>query len=175
MSIIIRQVEYEDFNAIHSLNNRCFSGNEAYDFSVIYFLLSGSTYSYVAANNQNEVVAYIVSKPVNYNKLKGQYESLKCIEDDYIFTICSLAVCEKMRNQGIANQLISQLIQSVIDRNQFKVIGLQVRISNHYAIHLYKKHGFVQKGILREYYKGPVEDAYFMVLNINNVVSNDSC
>ena len=43
---------------------------------------------------------------------------------------------------------------------------LEVRISNEPAIALYKKYGFVEIDIRKNYYEQPVEDAYIFQLNL---------
>ncbi len=88
----------------------------------------------------NEIVAFL-----KYSRI---YE---VIEIDYVYTIV------KYRNNGYSTSLINYVI------NKFDnfPISLEVRISNKSAIELYKKCGFTQKVVRKNYYGN--EDAVFFV------------
>lgn len=75
--------------------------------------------------------------------------------------IDNVVVAPSMRNMGIADALMSRLIQDG-DGMGVTAYTLEVRVSNAPAIHVYEKHGFVNEGIRPKFYEKPVEDAMIM-------------
>lgn len=68
------------------------------------------------------------------------------------------------RGKGIGTALLADLMSEANREGAFRVV-LQVRSSNDHAIHIYKKAGFVQAGVISDYYAnrdGTREDALFM-------------
>jgi tRNA threonylcarbamoyl adenosine modification protein YeaZ len=79
------------------------------------------------------------------------------LDETEIKTICVLPASRK---QGIASQLLAQLITA----QKGKTIFLEVEESNLPAINLYKKHGFTEFGRRKDYY-GAGKDAILMRLS----------
>lgn len=77
--------------------------------------------------------------------------------------ITNLAVDPVFRNKGNGDILLKALIQKARDRGT-KFISLEVRVSNSYAIKLYKNNGFIVEEIKKYYYGN--EDAYLMTVNL---------
>lgn len=88
--------------------------------------------------------------------LRGYADMKTVIDEGYIGNVC---VSEEFRRQGIADALIDKLMET-----DLSFITLEVRESNIPAINLYKKHGFVQEGILRNHYSDPKEDGLVMTV-----------
>ena len=61
---------------------------------------------------------------------------------------------------GVADALLGTFIRFAEEHLAF--LTLEVRASNHKAISLYTKNGFVQEGRRKDYYKDPKEDAIIM-------------
>jgi len=78
--------------------------------------------------------------------------------------ICNVAVSKNFRRQGIGYKMLNELIMRAEDRGIFS-LTLEVRVSNLPAINLYKKLGFVEAGIRKDFYTKPVEDAIIMWRN----------
>ena len=72
----------------------------------------------------------------------------------------NMAVKHNFRRQGIADELLAALVTAAGGLP----IYLEVRANNVAAQELYKKHGFVAKGLRKEYYRKPTEDAIIMQL-----------
>ena len=76
--------------------------------------------------------------------------------------LLNIAITPSSQGQGLGRQLL----QKVIMQNKIlgvKSITLEVRISNHSAIALYKSEGFTMDAIRPDYYSGdPREDALLM-------------
>lgn len=75
--------------------------------------------------------------------------------------ITNIAVDEKYRQMGIGSKIMEGLIQLCSDRNII-AMTLEVRKSNEAAKALYKKYGFKEYGIRKNYYQDNNEDAIIM-------------
>ncbi|MFQ5905278.1 MAG: ribosomal protein S18-alanine N-acetyltransferase [bacterium] len=76
--------------------------------------------------------------------------------------IGNLAVDRPYWRKGIASKLLSRLLESAQERG-FKTVTLEVRVSNAAAISLYRKFGFKEVAIRRNYYPDENEDAVVML------------
>jgi len=75
--------------------------------------------------------------------------------------ICNIAVSPKFRSCGVGTRLLEKLI-SIAGEMDMIGLTLEVRVSNTPAINLYKKYGFKQEGLRKNYYENPTEDAIIM-------------
>ena len=73
----------------------------------------------------------------------------------------NVAVHPDFRRQGIGERLILELIDHLANRGNHS-LTLEVRASNVSAIALYRKLGFVQVGLRKNYYRNPKEDALIL-------------
>ena len=73
----------------------------------------------------------------------------------------NVAVDPDYRRQGIAEQLVTELIAALKDRGNYQ-LTLEVRASNTPAQKLYEKLGFVTVGKRPRYYQNPKEDALIL-------------
>lgn len=77
--------------------------------------------------------------------------------------ISNVAVSPEHRRQGIADMLLDELrLRAQAKRLSF--LTLEVRQSNMPARDLYKKHGYTEVGLRRNYYSRPTENAVLMTL-----------
>lgn len=110
--------------------------------------LSDEKYIYLVALHNEKVVGYC-----------GIYYVLD--EAD----ITNIAVLEEYRGRGIGEQLIKCIISKCLEK-ECTSLFLEVRKSNISALGLYKKAGFTEIGIRKDFYEKPNEDAILMRLNI---------
>ncbi|NLB42202.1 MAG: ribosomal protein S18-alanine N-acetyltransferase [Clostridiales bacterium] len=75
--------------------------------------------------------------------------------------ITNIAVHPDYRRQGIGGQIINTLMKTAIKAG-IERMTLEVRVSNHPAIALYKSFGFEEGGIRKGYYANNKEDALIM-------------
>jgi len=75
--------------------------------------------------------------------------------------INNIAVSKAYRQQGVASLILHALINKAI-RHEMIGLTLEVRVSNHAAIALYQKFGFITEGYRKNYYSMPSEDAAIM-------------
>ena len=141
----IRLMVEEDLDAVSDIENQLFSKpwtkqdflNSMENMHNIYI---------VAENDQKEIVGYCgVWGVVD----EGQ--------------ITNVAVKESEQGKGIGYALLSKLIEIGKEEGLLE-FTLEVRVSNEKGIGLYKKLGFVEEGIRKNFYEAPVEDALIMWL-----------
>ena len=81
--------------------------------------------------------------------------------------VTAISVCEEHRRLGIAGKLM-RFLEDVSEHKKCYFVDLFVRVSNHVAVQMYKKMGYVVYREMSEYYTGPVnEDAYDMRRALN--------
>lgn len=77
--------------------------------------------------------------------------------------ITNIAIRPSARRQGFGATLTRELIEECFKRGMHEIF-LEVRISNLSALSLYRQLGFTVKGMRKNYYSEPKEDAYIMSL-----------
>ena len=87
------------------------------------------------------------------------YAGMQIIFDEGHIT--NIAIAPGHRRRGIASRLLEGLLDAGGLR-ELSFLTLEVRVSNHAAISLYEKYGFVAVGLRPRYYEGPTEDALIM-------------
>lgn len=75
--------------------------------------------------------------------------------------IVSVGVRSRYRGRGIGELLLIGAIEQAMMRRA-RVVTLEVRVSNHVAQNLYRKHGFTERGVRKGYYTDNREDALIM-------------
>lgn len=78
----------------------------------------------------------------------------------------NIAVAPECRRQGVADALLSALAGYA--REHLERLMLEVRASNAPALALYRKHGFAEVGLRKNYYQNPREDAILMTWEIEH-------
>lgn len=104
----------------------------------------------------NEIARYVVA--VRDNLVIG-YGGAWLILDEGQIT--NLAVHPEFRGLGVSHLILDALIE-VCALEAITAMTLEVRKSNTTAQNLYKKHGFVEEGIRKNYYLEPLEDGIIM-------------
>ena len=79
-------------------------------------------------------------------------------------TITNIVTKKACRNQGIGSKLL-EFITDYCKSNNMKTLTLEVNENNTYALKLYKKYGFKQIGLRKNYYNG-IDNAIIMNLDI---------
>ena len=75
--------------------------------------------------------------------------------------ILEVAVSEDLRRCGLGSEIMDE-VYDWCGKNGVSQIFLEVRESNFPARAYYKKYGFVENGIRKNYYRNPAEDAVLM-------------
>ena len=110
----------------------------------------------IASELQNLWAYWLVA--VQDDMVVGYIGSQSTIDETDVMNV---AVHPDWRRQGIAAQLIENLIEELKKRGSHALM-LEVRASNAPAISLYEKMGFRQVGLRKNYYRNPKEDALIL-------------
>ena len=141
----VRRATIEDAKEIFDIEMECFSVPWSLD-SIETELLNEDKKLYYVIEDTNGVVGYAGAWLV-YDE--GQ--------------ITNIAIRPSARRQGFGAKLTSALIEECFKRGMHEIF-LEVRISNLSALSLYRQLGFTVKGMRKNYYSEPKEDAYIMSL-----------
>lgn len=141
----VRRATIEDAKEIFAIEMECFSVPWSLD-SIETELLNEDKKLYYVIEDANGVVGYAGAWLV-YDE--GQ--------------ITNIAIRPSARRQGFVAKLTSALIEECFKRGMHEIF-LEVRISNLSALSLYRQLGFTVKGMRKNYYSEPKEDAYIMSL-----------
>ena len=141
----VRRAMIEDAKEIFAIEMECFSVPWSLD-SIETELLNEDKKLYYVVEDANGVVGYAGAWLV-YDE--GQ--------------ITNIAIRPSARRQGFGAKLTSALIEECFKRGMHEIF-LEVRISNLSALSLYRQLGFTVKGVRKNYYSEPKEDAYIMSL-----------
>ena len=141
----VRRATIEDAKEIFAIEMECFSVPWSFA-SILTALLNEDKKLYYVVEDVNGVVGYAGAWLV-YDE--GQ--------------ITNIAIRPSARRQGFGAKLTSALIEECFKRGMHEIF-LEVRISNLSALSLYRKLGFTVKGMRKNYYSEPKEDAYIMSL-----------
>lgn len=96
-------------------------------------------------NTFTNYVTYLIDNdPIAFINYDTMYERAELI---------NINVLDHFQNQKIATKLMEYMINDCINK-RVSSITLEVRITNHVAIHLYEKYGFQEIGIRKGYYQG---------------------
>lgn len=140
--LIIRAMEEKDLDQVACIEKNVFS--QPWSLQGFKSSLESRDTIYLVAVKGNEVCGYC--------------GLLQAVDEADITNVC---VKESARNQGIAVKMLEKLISCGIEKN-IKAFTLEVRVSNHKALHLYEKLGFENAGIRKAFYDFPKEDAVIM-------------
>ena len=141
----VRRATIEDAKEIFAIEMECFSVPWSLD-SIETELLNEDKNLYYVIEDTNGVVGYAGAWLV-YDE--GQ--------------ITNIATRPSASRQGFGAKLTSALIEECFKRGMHEIF-LEVRISNLSALSLYRQLGFTVKGMRKNYYSEPKEDAYIMSL-----------
>lgn len=144
-SIEIKLMPLTDALAASEIEKICFNKEAWSEKAITETINSGGCY--FAAYNAEQLVGVVGAKQV--------------LDEAYISNI---SVLPEFRRMGIAKELMNALILHLKQHNA-AFVTLEVRDSNLGAIALYEKLGFELKGIRKNFYECPKEDARIMTYN----------
>ncbi|GAB6182770.1 ribosomal protein S18-alanine N-acetyltransferase [Thermodesulfovibrio hydrogeniphilus] len=141
----IRLAEARDLPSIHHIAIQSFSS----PWSMKSFAeeLSNPNSRVKVVEVEGEIVGYVV-----YRMISDEAE------------ILSIAIKPEQRRKGLAKELIKNILDEI--KHKARSCFLEVRASNIPAIKLYEKMGFQKKGLRKNYYLIPEEDAIIMELRL---------
>ena len=145
----IRCARTEDLLNMQHCNLLCLPENYQMKY-YMYHGLSWPQLSYVAEDDKGKIVGYVLAKM--------EEEA----EDDPHGHITSLAVKRSHRRLGLAQKLMDQTAQAMVETFNAKYVSLHVRKSNRAALNLYTQALKFQISEIEPKYYADGEDAYAM-------------
>jgi ribosomal-protein-alanine N-acetyltransferase len=142
MAVQILDAQPHHLPQIEELEQQCFSIPWTWD--QLMSQLPDDCHEFLAAEQEGKVLGYVGMMTV--------------LDEGYISNV---AVDPAFRRQGIADRLITELLDRARIR-ELSFVTLEVREHNEPAIALYRKHGFAPVGLRKNYYELPVENALLM-------------
>ncbi len=141
LPVEIRGLTYADLPRVIAIERRAFP--TPWSLAMFVLELSKSSGVCLAAVHDGRLVGYLI-----------------CARYDTVWHVMNVAVDVDRQHRGVASALLAELYERVGDgRARFT---LEVRRSNHVAIHLYEREGFRAAGLRRRYYQDNGEDALVM-------------
>lgn len=110
--------------------------------------------------NKNRFALYLVLE--DQGKVVGYCGTWIVIDEAHITNV---AMLPEYRGKGLGEAIMKKLIE-VAKEKGVKTMTLEVRVSNHVAQSLYRKLGFQDGGIRKNYYTDNQEDGLVMWVNI---------
>ena len=142
MAVQILDAQPHHLPQIEELEQQCFSIPWTWD--QLMSQLPDDCHEFLAAEQEGKVLGYVGMMTV--------------LDEGYISNV---AVDPAFRRQGIADRLITELLDRARIR-ELSFVTLEVREHNEPAIALYRKHGFAPVGLRKNYYELPIENALLM-------------
>lgn len=141
--ISIRELRYEDVDAVCSLEEEAFS--MPWHKQSFIEMIENKDALYLVAIEDNQVVGCC-----GLRSIVGEGD------------ISNIVVKKECQGRGIAQLILKELMETGNKRFQIESFTLEVRLSNQNAIHIYEKLGFNSEGIRKNFYEKPTEDAMIM-------------
>ncbi len=130
--------------------------HEVWALEKLCFSLPWSLESFLLEVEQNQCARYYTAKMGD--RILG-YGGMWLVLDEAHIT--NIAVHPECRRQGVGEIIMKTLMKEAATLHITRMT-LEVRVSNKGAIHLYKKLGFEEGGIRKQYYPDNGEDALIM-------------
>ncbi|MCR5206340.1 MAG: ribosomal protein S18-alanine N-acetyltransferase [Lachnospiraceae bacterium] len=140
--MLVRTATQNDIPYVHGIERVCFS--DPWSLESISGFLNEKGRSVFVAENEGTIIGYGVTMQV-----LDECEILR------------VAVKNEFRKKGVGNILLGEMIAKAFESGT-RLYFLEVRESNIPAIALYRKHGFIESGLRKDYYTAPVENAVLM-------------
>jgi ribosomal-protein-alanine N-acetyltransferase len=144
--MLVRNMTVEDISAVVKIEKECFS-------------LPWSEKSFEESIPREDTIFLVCEEDESIMGYIGMYLSF----DEA--SITNVAVASQFRKRGCAKQLVIAAKKAAKEAGAASIF-LEVRFSNEPALSLYKKEGFENIGIRKNFYQHPVEDAIIMKVGI---------
>jgi len=148
-SVRIRPLVYPDLPQVIAIERRVFPT----PWSLAMFVLERSKQSGVC-------LAAVLDSELDSQHGRRLVGYLICSRYEQVWHVMNVAVDVENQRSGIASALLAELYAQVDGENAR--FTLEVRRSNHAAIHLYEREGFRVAGVRPRYYQDNGEDALVM-------------
>jgi len=137
LSITVRRASFKDLDILCEIERECFT-SEAFTREQIGYLLRAPMGVSLIAEIDHETVGFIIGLIQAYGNARV----------GHIFT---LDVLTRHRRRGVASRLLNDL-ERIFRERGVQTSHLEVRADNLAAQELYRKHGYTDVGVLKNYY-----------------------
>jgi len=151
--IRIRTMEFNDIKAIKEIDDK--------SFLVPY---SCAVWERESRNSLSRTLVLVDEGVDGAASVRGYLNFWIILDEAEIHRI---AVKEEYRRSGVAGRLLKEMFE-ILENMGTMTVHLEVRQSNHDAIKLYEKFGFMIKGRRRGYYEETGEDALILKADVKN-------
>lgn len=143
MKFTLRTCKPEDFETLYEIDQACYEPEIAYSKRELRAYLRFPGAECVVAEIGGEIAGFCIS--ANENRL------------GYIVTIDVLA---RFRRHGVATAILNE-VERRLAENGVREVGLETATDNESAIAFWRKHGYLSRGVRKNYYPGG-RDAFSM-------------
>lgn len=139
---MVHEMGPEDISGVSKIEERCFS--DPWSLEAVREGLESSLDTWLVLKEKEGILGYCV-----FRIIAGEGELLR------------IAVLPEFQGRGLSKKLMDQMVE-YSRKKKAETMFLEVRESNEKARNLYRSYGFSEKGIRKEYYRNPVENAVIM-------------
>jgi len=147
LSINIRRATTNDRETLHNVERECFT-IEAFTKEQLAYLLENPKGISLIAQIDDEIAGFIVGLIYNYGSTRT----------GHVYTI---DVAIKHRRKGVGLMLLEELEQRFVE-NGAETCYLEARRGNVAALELYRKRGYVEVNVLKDFYSEGVDGVRLM-------------
>ncbi len=160
VSYQLRRFKPSDLDWVIRVNRECLPEN----YTAIFFINLYKRFpgTFIVAEADGEIVGYIMCR------IETGIPSFKVLGITKKGHVISVAVMPSHQRKGIGYALIREAMQAMVNYNA-KECYLEVRESNLFALHLYKKLGFETARTLRNYYADG-EAAFVLAIHLSRSI-----
>ena len=167
MEIKIREMTIDDLDAVMDIEKKNFEEPWSEVGFLTHLMRNDALYLVAECFLENIIVPGDPEHGIGGGKNRPLgicgYIGLLMVPDEADIT--KVSVSGNMRNRGIGNMLIKELLKRA-KKHGINKVYLEVREGNDSARHLYRKCGFTDIGRRKNYYASLGEDALTMMINI---------
>ncbi|MEM3476681.1 MAG: GNAT family N-acetyltransferase [Candidatus Micrarchaeaceae archaeon] len=159
---IIRQPTMSDSEGYFRLINGIIEENAPVLFN------KSKSYSYITEYLANKIGRMSIGEEIaivalENNKIIADASIIRGIERERDIGVLGIVVAKDYRNIGIGTKMLMILLEEA-KKEKYRLIKLEIYANNKAAMHLYKKAGFVEAGIIPEasFFAGKYIDSILM-------------
>lgn len=154
VQVTLRPYRAQDFNALHAIDQACYSREIAYSKWEMLQYMSLPGADCLVAEHDGRMIGFILSA-----HKAGQGH------------IVTIDVLEAFRKAGVGTSLLTAAEKRMAEHGCTRIV-LETAINNKAAISFWRKHGYRKRGVLSKYYPGGI-DAFAMRKDISISQNND--
>ncbi len=147
LSIHIRRATADDLEALCGIERECFT-IEAFTKEQLAYLLENPKSLSLTAQIDNEIAGFIIGLIYEHDTRRT----------GHVYTI---DVAVKHRRRGVGLRLLRELEQGFVE-NGVEICYLEARRGNVAALELYRKHGYIEADVLKDFYSEGVDGVRLM-------------